>query len=70
MCVEGGVQPVRRGVLGELGPDTPLSRTGALNAAVDVMADDERKDDRMPAHHVVLPEFGHQVQEPAAFPDD
>jgi hypothetical protein len=62
--LQGGVQRVRRSVLGKLGPDTAVSRAGALNAAVDVMADDERKDDRVPAHHVVLTEFGRQGQEP------
>jgi hypothetical protein len=43
----------RRGLLGEFGPDTPVSRAGALDAAVDVMANDERQDDRMPAHDAV-----------------
>jgi hypothetical protein len=57
--LEGVIECVRRGLLGELGPDTPVSRAGALNAAVDVMANDERKDDRMPAHHVVLTVLRH-----------
>jgi hypothetical protein len=58
----------RRGLLGEFGPDTPVSRAGALDAAVDVMANDERQDDRMPAHDAVLPVFGRQVQGPRNFP--
>jgi hypothetical protein len=51
VSLEGGVQCVRWSVLGELGPNSPVPRAGALNAAVDVMADDEREDDGMPAHH-------------------
>jgi hypothetical protein len=57
-------------VLGEIGPDCPVSLAGALDAAVDEMPGDEHEDDRMPADHVVLPVLGHQAKEPRHFPDD
>ena len=64
VCPERDVERVRRGVLGKLGPHSPVSRAGSLDAAVNEMAGDRGEKDRMPAHHVVLPVLGHQVQEP------
>ena len=55
---------MRRGVLGELGPDRPVTLAGPFDTAVNEMAGDRGEDDRMPAHHVVLPVFRHQVEKP------